>query len=236
MSADASVPTLQQVVGALIFGSKRPLSAREICRCLEDVAQKEGGIAAAFRGVSEREVKAAIDEIARALAQDGYGFRLSEIAGGFRFHTDPLCGLWLRYLLNQTRMTRLSRPALESLAIIAYRQPITRAEIEAVRGVAVDHIIKLLLDLQLIRIVGRSNLPGRPFLYGTTRTFLEYFGLRDLKQLVELDPSLIRSGVAAVVNPPAAEPAVMQAVGTTDSDEKKDLTNEDLPANGQPGS
>ena len=88
---------------------------------------------------------------------------------------------------------RLSRPALETLAIIAYRQPISKSEIEAIRGVVVDHIVKALMELHLIRIVGRSDLPGRPFLYGTTSTFLDHFGLKNLNELNEMDPTLQRS-------------------------------------------
>ncbi|MCX7591867.1 MAG: SMC-Scp complex subunit ScpB [Kiritimatiellae bacterium] len=237
-----TLPTLKQVVGALIFGSRQPISVREIRRCLHEVAQKEGGRAAAFANVTESEVRAAIETIAQTLLGNGYGFHLCEVAGGFRLQTDPACGLWLRYLLNRARVTRLSRPALESLAIIAYRQPVTRAEIESVRGVTVDHILKLLLEMQLIRIVGRSNLPGRPFLYGTTQTFLEYFGLRDLKELADIDPSLVRAasglGQRARTESAAHRPAPVAVGSEPESSEGKteDGTNENIPRDGQSGS
>ena len=106
-----------------------------------------------------------------------------EVANGFRFENDSSCGPWLRHLLERGRPTRLSRPALETLAIIAYRQPVMRSEIEAVRGVAVDQIIRNLLEMQLIKIVGRSELPGRPWQFGTTQKFLEHFGLKNLMDL-----------------------------------------------------
>ena len=100
---------------------------------------------------------------------------------------------YVRALLKLDRPNRLSRAALETLALIAYRQPITKAEIEQIRGVAVDTIVKSLVDLQLVRLVGRSELPGHPFLYGTSPLFLEHFGLASLSELNEIDPTLQRS-------------------------------------------
>jgi segregation and condensation protein B len=116
-----------------------------------------------------------------------------EIGGAFRFQSEACCSRWLRCLLRKDRPSRLSRPALETLAIIAYRQPIAKSEIEGIRGVTVDHILKALMELHLVRIVGRSDLPGRPFLYGTTATFLEHFGLKNLNELNEMDPTLQRT-------------------------------------------
>ena len=100
---------------------------------------------------------------------------------------DANCGPWLRTMLQKGRGTRLSLPALETLAIIAYRQSCVRSEIEAVRGVAVDAILKNLLDLQLVRVVGRSELPGRPWMFGTTQKFMEHFGLKNLDDLPGTD-------------------------------------------------
>ena len=121
------------------------------------------------------------------------GFQLVCTAGAYRLQTVPSCGRYVRALLRLDKPSRLSRAALETLAIIAYRQPITRAEIEQIRGVAVDTIVKTLLDLGLIRLVGRSELPGHPFLYGTTQLFLEHFGLASLGDLNGIDPTLQRS-------------------------------------------
>jgi segregation and condensation protein B len=107
--------------------------------------------------------------------------------------TVPSCGRYVRAMLKLDRPSRLGRASLETLAIVAYRQPITKSEIEEIRGVDVTGNIKTLMDLQLIRLVGRSELPGHPFLYGTTQVFLEHFGLSNLQQLNELDPTLQRS-------------------------------------------
>ncbi|MGI5869876.1 MAG: SMC-Scp complex subunit ScpB [Kiritimatiellia bacterium] len=111
------------------------------------------------------------------------GFELVEVSGGYRFQTASDCGKWVRKMLNKGKPTSLSRPAIETLAIIAYRQPVARSEIESIRGVSASHVIKALMEMQLVRIIGRSDLPGRPFLFGTTPAFLDHFGLKSLKDL-----------------------------------------------------
>jgi segregation and condensation protein B len=121
--------------------------------------------------------------LGKDLASARLGFSIAEVANGYRLVNDASCGPWLRRLLEKGKPSRLSPPALETLAIIAYRQPCTRAEIEAVRGVEVDQMVRNLLELQLIRLVGRSELPGRPWLIGTTQKFLEHFGLNSLDDL-----------------------------------------------------
>jgi prephenate dehydrogenase len=184
---------LREVVGALVFGSDRPLSLRDIRICLREVAQANGGAARAWENLSDCDVEAALGEVQRALEECHIGFRLAQVAGGYRLQSHPACAAWLKHLLQIGSRNRLSLPGLETLSIIAYRQPVTRAEIEKVRGVNVDHIIHHLLELQMIRICGRrTDLPGRPFLYGTTQTFLEHFGLKSLKDLEDLDPLLAR--------------------------------------------
>jgi segregation and condensation protein B len=191
--------SLQQVVGALLFGSDHPLTVEEIRACLKSVAEtagEESGTVKLFAEASPREINDAVESTKKELLRLGLGIELAEVNGGFRFQTQACCGRWIRNLLKLDRPNRLSRPALETLAIIAYRQPIAKSEIEAIRGVVVDHIVKALMELHLIRIVGRSDLPGRPFLYGTTATFLDHFGLRSLNELNELDPTLQRSKTA----------------------------------------
>jgi segregation and condensation protein B len=188
--------SLQQVVGALLFGADSPLSVEDIRACLKGVAEADGGASETvklFAEASPREVSDAVEGISKELARLGLGIEVTGLNGGFRFQTQPCCGRWVRNLLKIDRPNNLSRPALETLAIIAYRQPIAKSEIESIRGVMVDHIVKALMELHLIRIVGRSELPGRPFLYGTTATFLNHFGLNNLKELNELDPTLQRS-------------------------------------------
>ena len=180
--ADAfDMPELKEVLGAMIFAAGRPLSVRELRECLREVADQEGDVALAFRDAKDANVLQAIEELRLELARSG--FNVAEVAGGFRLQSDPRCGHWLKHLLDRGKGNRLSRPGLETLAIIAYRQPVSRGEIENIRGVNVDHVIKVLLEMQLVKIAGRSELPGRPFLYGTTQTFLEHFGLKDLGDL-----------------------------------------------------
>lgn len=190
--------SLQQVIGGLLFGSDHPLTVEEIRSCLKAVAEADSADATLrlFAKASPREVRDSIQEMAKELSRLEFGYELVEVNGGYRFQTQPCCGRWIRNLLKQDRPNRLSRPALETLAIVAYRQPIAKSEMESIRGVAVDHIIKSLMELHLVRIVGRSDLPGRPFLYGTTATFLSHFGLSALKELNELDPTLQRSKLA----------------------------------------
>ncbi len=199
---DVKVPlasSLQQVVGALLFGSDHPLTVEEIRGCLKNVAEGDpeaGETVKLFAEASPREVSDALESIAKELSRLELGLEVVSVNGGYRFQTQPSCGRWVRNLLKADRPNRLSRPALETLAIIAYRQPISKSEIESIRGVTVDHIVKALMELHLIRIVGRSDLPGRPFLYGTTSSFLDHFGLSNLKELNELDPTLQRSKAA----------------------------------------
>ena len=147
------------------------------------VAETWGGPTKDFAKASESDIVAAVDQLKVDFTEKKVGLQITEIANGYRLENDPLCGPWLRHLLAKGKPARLTRPALETLAIIAYRQPCMRSEIEAVRGVAVDQIIRNLLEMQLIRIVGRSELPGRPWLFGTTQRFLEHFGLKNVKDL-----------------------------------------------------
>ena len=188
--------SLQQVVGSLIFGSDRAITIDEIRKCLTgavEMDKEKNETVKLFAEASPREIRDVAKGIEKELCRLGLGVTLEEVNGAFRFQTDAQCGRWLRILLKTDRPNRLSRPALETLAIIAYRQPITKSEIVAIRGVTIDHILKNLMELHLVRIVGRSELPGRPFLYGSTPTFLEHFGLKNLKELDEIDPTLQRS-------------------------------------------
>ena len=218
MSAKRDVlPEIKQLAGALIFGAHRPVSVKEIRRCLAEVAETEDGRQIRdYRKVREPDVRAAVQELATALEQAKVGFHISEVAGGYRLQSDAACGPLLRHFLQTGRPQRLSRPSLETLAIIAYRQPVTRAQIEAVRGVSVDHVVKSLMELQLVKIVGRSALPGRPFMYGTTHAFLEHFGLTELSELGKLDP-LLPLGPAEVSGPPGRHEVDEDAVEEADA-------------------
>lgn len=174
---------LKNVLGAIIFAARQPLTVGAIRKILQETAQAYGEETAAFGSIKDADIKKTLQEMQAECPALKLGFHLVESAEGFRFQSDPAGGPWVRHMLDVGKPTRLSRPGVETLAIIAYRQPITRSEIEGVRGVAVDHVIRMLMEMQLIKIVGRSELPGRPMLYGTTALFLEHFGLKDLKEL-----------------------------------------------------
>lgn len=185
----AAASSLRQVVGALVFASPAPISAEAIRNAIKN-RPLEPGETNPFAGITTRDVNAALDEISRDFHRLELGIDLVEVAGGWRYQTQPGCGRWVRAFLKADKPARLSKSALETLAIIAYRQPIARSEIEGIRGVAVDHVVRALLEMHLIRAIGRSDLPGKPFLYGTTPLFLEHFGLKSLDELSELDPTL----------------------------------------------
>ena len=188
--------SLQEIVGALLFASESPLTATDLRECVRGVEPEEGEsseVMDVYRTCTSREIEEAIHGLEKELERSGCGFRLVCAGGAYRLQTVPTCGRYVRALLHLDKPNRLSRAALETLAIIAYRQPITKAEIEQIRGVAVDTIVKTLVDLQLVRLVGRSELPGHPFLYGTTPLFLEHFGLASLSELNAIDPTLQRS-------------------------------------------
>ncbi len=198
-----SGPELQQVLGALLFAAHKPMAIRELREVLQQAAQENREGAARFGQVREGEIEAALRALQTATAERPLGLALADVAGGFRFQTDPAAGPWVRHLLHLDKPARLSKPALETLAIIAYRQPITRTDIEALRGVNVDAVMRHLLEVQLVRIVGRSDLPGRPLLYGTTQLFLEHFGLNSVKNLPGIE-QLSRRDAAQVRREQAA--------------------------------
>jgi segregation and condensation protein B len=132
------------------------------------------------------EVEQALMELKQDLDQESRGVQLVQVAGGYRLMTKPDYAPWIKKLEKAKTMQKLSRSALESLAIIAYRQPLVRSEIEQIRGVETSGVLRTLLERKLVRIVGRKEVPGRPIMYGTTKFFLEHFGLNDLSQLPPL--------------------------------------------------
>jgi segregation and condensation protein B len=136
-----------------------------------------------FRKITEAEVASALAELATAYQAEGRAFTLEDRVSGWRILTRPEYGVWVRGLFPDRKAQRLSQPALETLAIIAYRQPITKAAIEAVRGVTIDGPLQRLLDQNLVRISGRADLPGRPLLYETTDLFFEHFGIKSIDDL-----------------------------------------------------
>ena len=199
MSEEVKMPlpgSLQEIIGSLLFASETPLTATELRDAVRAVEPEEGENAEVmdvYRTCTSKEVDAALRGLEKALEVAGAGVKLVCTGGTYRLQTVPSCGRYVRAMLKMDRPSRLGRASLETLAIIAYRQPLTKSEIEDIRGVDVSANVKTLMDLQLIRLVGKSELPGHPFLYGTTPLFLEHFGLASLQQLNELDPTLQRS-------------------------------------------
>jgi segregation and condensation protein B len=164
---------VKAVLEALIFASPHPVTAREIAKVLG--------------GVPKEDWHAALGELQAEYARDGRGLQIVEIASGWQITTRPEYNDWVRELLDPKAPTRLSIQALETLAVVAYKQPVTLPEIIDLRGVKSGGVMKTLLEKRLIRILGRKEVVGRPILYGTTRQFLLHFGLKDLAELPKIE-------------------------------------------------
>lgn len=160
-------------VEAALFLSREPLSTRK----LAVVAKLADGT----------EARTLVKLLAQRYDERASALQVVEVAGGVQLFTRPVVADWVRRLHGESEEVRLSPPALETLAVVAYRQPVVRAEIEAIRGVQCGEILRVLMERDLLRIVGRSEELGRPFLYGTTKKFLQVFGLRRLEQLPPID-------------------------------------------------
>jgi segregation and condensation protein B len=163
---------LKAILEAVLFVSPEPMPVARLMSILGTI--------------SRAEVVQALGLLAHDLDQDGRGIQLVQIAGGYRLVTKQEYGPWLKRMDKAKAAQKLSRSALESLAIIAYKQPLVRAEIEEIRGVETSGVLRTLCERKLVRIVGRKDVPGRPIMYGTTKFFLEHFGLQDLSQLPPL--------------------------------------------------
>ena len=162
---------IRSIIESLLFVADGPLTIQRLGEVLE--------------GAEKEDLRSILDELQAELENSRRGVRLVEVAGGYQLRTAKVNADWVKKFLGG-RPARMGRATLETLAIIAYRQPITRAEIEAIRGVDVDGVINTLLDRSLIRAVARKDVPGRPFLYGTTPEFLQLFNLKDLTHLPTL--------------------------------------------------
>jgi segregation and condensation protein B len=178
---------LKFILEAILFSAQKPLNPKEL-RDLLGGAVEHGEEAKPFRKTKEADIVAALEQLQTDHEALARSYRLACVAGGWQFVSQPQYAPWIMALVGtKARPPRLSQPALETLAIIAYRQPITRAEIEQVRGVAVDGVMQTLLERELVEQVGRAEVVGRPMTYGTTVVFLEYFGLRNLEELPAAD-------------------------------------------------
>ena len=163
---------LKQVIEALIFASDQPVSARVIGSIIE--------------GTTPKRVEQTIALLNQDYRDTGRVFEIVPVGGGFHYITRSQFHPWLKLLFRGRRKQRLTRPALETLAIVAYRQPVTKTTVESIRGVNIDGVMQTLLERKLITIAGREKSPGRPLLYKTTSDFLQYFGINDLDDLPNL--------------------------------------------------
>ncbi len=180
---------LKGAVEALLFASEKPLSAEEMKSAFPE---GEGSVSAG-------DIKKAVEALKTEYEEQNRGFRVYEIANGYQIASDIRFAEVLRRFYISREKKKISQAGLETLSVIAYRQPVTRADIESIRGVNVDGAIKTLMEKGLIKIAGRKDVPGRPILYGTTNEFLEHFGLKSTQELPplseyslkDLDPSLL---------------------------------------------
>jgi len=179
--------TLAKVIEALLFSAQKPLSTKEIVDALHNAGAEDEFSPNEFAKARQADVTAAIEQLKVEYIQHEHGFQLVEKADGWQLASDPKYARWVRGLFPAPKPARLSSPALETLAIIAYRQPITRADVEAVRGVTIDSVLQTLMERGLVKISGRAEIPGRPLLYETTEFFLDHFGLRNLDELPNVE-------------------------------------------------
>ncbi|MFH1593797.1 MAG: SMC-Scp complex subunit ScpB [Candidatus Omnitrophota bacterium] len=162
---------IDKIVEALLFVSEKPLTIEDIRSALD--------------GPEDDEIRQVIERLREDYVKHGRSFNIAELAGGYQIATNPEFAPWINKLFKRAD-ARLSNPSLETLSIIAYKQPVTRGEIEKVRGVSVEGVLKTLLDKNLIKVRGRKDAPGRPIAYGTTNEFLKNFGLKNLDSLPKL--------------------------------------------------
>lgn len=182
---------LKNLIEGILFAAGRPVGVGEILAILESAPERIPG--------RRPEIEEALEALVREWKERGGAVHLEMVAGGYEFRTVPEAAAWIA-LLNPSKPQRLSTPGIETLALIAYRQPITRVEIESLRGVDSAGVLKSLLDRQLIRVVGRKEEAGRPLLYATSKEFLELFGLKDLNDLPplsELEEKIKAHGIPA---------------------------------------
>lgn len=207
--------TLSRIIEALLFSAQKPLATKEIVDVLRRAAGENNPAAAGpneFTKVREAEVAAALEQLKIEYIEQEHGFQLLEKAEGWQLATDPKYAQWVRELFPAPKPARLTVPALETLAIIAYRQPINRADVEAVRGVTIDGVLQTLMERGLVKITGRAEIPGRPLLYGTTQFFLDHFGLRNLDELPNVEELRTRH-LPVAPRPSPAAPAAAENSG-----------------------
>ena len=229
MSEETPFP-LPRIVEAVLFASQKPVSFKELAAIFKGAADsaKENPLVACFAKVKREDIDEAVRQLEADYLETGRAFEVRESAAGWQLVTRADFAPWLRQLFPENRSARLSAPALETLAIVAYRQPITRADLEAVRGVTVDGVMQTLLDRGLVRIAGRAEVPGRPLLYETTQYFMEHFGLKDLDELPNAG-ELRRIPLPTATPPPEEKPPELplgDEPAPSDSSDESDASDE----------
>jgi len=185
---------LKSAIEALLFIAGSPLSVDRLKTLFEETPPEQ--------------IEAQLAQLRQDYEGRNAGIMLAEVAGGYQLATRPENASWIRKFRTVKASTKLSRPALETLAIVAYKQPITRTEVEAIRGVNIGGIMRNLMERRLVKIVGKKDVPGKPMLYGTTTEFLQYFGLKDLSSLPTLrEFQELEAGEEVMEEVPAAEGA-----------------------------
>ncbi len=230
---------LPAIIEAILIASEDPLSGSEIARLIRArIAEAEDAIAvdgddsdvdskteldeslSAFANVNEDSITEAIAELNHSYEESGRAFACAERAKGWKIYTRPEYAEFVRQLFPGRKPSRLSGPAMETLAIVAYRQPVTKASIEAVRGVSCDGMLQKLLDRELIKIGGRADLPGRPLLYETTDLFFEHFGVKSVEELPN-------SAELRTVKLPEPEPEAVDDAGETQEGDEQSSNDND---------
>ena len=199
--------TLVRVIEALLFSAQKPLTPKELAQAIKGAGDEDELAPNEFAKTNEAEVAAALEQLKIEYIEQGRAFQVLEKADGWQMASDPAYARWVRGLFPAAKPQRLSPPALETLAIIAYRQPITRADVEVVRGVAIDSVLQSLMERGLVKIAGRAEVPGRPLLYETTQFFLDHFGLKNLDELPNAEELRKRYLPTATPPPESAVPA-----------------------------
>ena len=197
---------LKFVIEALLFASERPLTVEQIKQAFDE-------------NLSTEDISLSLEALKNDYESQGRGFRLFEIAGGFQLVTDPRFGSYLKKFYQEREKKRLSQASLETLSVIAYRQPVTRADIEFIRGVNVDGALKTLLEKGVVKMVGRKEVPGRPMLYGTTKEFLDHFGLKSTKDLPALSEYSLKDLDPALLPPELKVASPVEATGENSAEE-----------------
>jgi segregation and condensation protein B len=224
---------LKFILESLLFSAQKPMSVKELREVLANAAEADDADATAksLKKTRDEEVTATLEQLAAEHETAARSYRLACVAGSWQFVTQPEFAPWLKAFVGiKSRPPRLSQPALETLAIIAYRQPITRAEVEQIRGVNVDGTMQTIMERGLVEAVGRAEVVGRPPTYGTTALFLEYFGLGGLEDLPAAD-ELRRIPITRPPAPVTADPGLATTPPKQlQLNEEGKMKNEETPA------